>query len=192
LGLREIGFVFAPGVPVTFPPPVSTRVRGSQRETMSTMKTIFAFVLLSAVTAFSQLEPAEPPPRPRPGIPVDALFFNNHWYRVYPEKLTWENARKRCEALGGQLAVIRDEPTWKFLTASLAGTPRLWLGASDQLTEGNWEWVDGSKMSYSNWGGKLPDNIGSKEHFLALWGTTWNDAANDDPEVVGFICEWRQ
>jgi hypothetical protein len=134
----------------------------------------------------------EPPPRPRPGVPVDSVYFNNKWYRVFAEKLTWENAQRRCEALGGQLAVVPDEPTWKFLTSSIAGNPRLWIGATDENTEGLWRWVDGTNMKFTVWGGGLPDNIESKEHYLAMWGNTWNDVSADNAEVVGFICEWKQ
>lgn len=156
------------------------------------MKTILAFVFLAAATAISEVPPTSPPAPRKPGVPADALPYGNRWYRVYGEKITWQNARKRCEALGGQLAVVPDEATWKFLTTSIAGNPRLWLGASDELTEGLWKWVDGTNFKFEAWNGKPADNLEKKEHYLAMWGNSWNDAANDDPEIAGFICEWRQ
>jgi hypothetical protein len=152
------------------------------------MKTFLAIAFLAAATAFA----VEPPPQPRAGVPADSLFFNTKWYRVYGEKLTWHHAQQRCKALGGQLAVVPDEATWKFLTSAIAGNPRLWLGGTDEQTEGLWRWVDGTNIKFEAWHGKPADNLEGKEHYLAMWGNGWNDAADDNSEVVGFICEWRQ
>ena len=114
------------------------------------------------------------------------------WYQIYAARLTWEAARDECKKLGGQLAVVPDEGTWKFLIGLAPATPRLWLGATDELTTGLWRWVDGTNMKFTAWGGGLPDNVEEKEHYLAMWGATWNDAAQDNADVTGFICEWKQ
>jgi hypothetical protein len=156
------------------------------------MRTI---LVLAALAVFSASSPAVDPPRqPRAGIPADARYFNGKWYYVYAGKLTWEQAKSRCKELGGQLAVIPDEDTWKFLTNNIKSVTEnhLWLGGTDEQTEGLWHWVDGTSMKFTAWGGGLPDNVDKVENYLAMWGTRWNDVRNDEPLIEGFVCEWKE
>ena len=130
--------------------------------------------------------------KPPVGIPQEAHFFAGKWYHVYLERLPWRNARDKCKRLGGQLAVVHDEATDTFLR-KVAGGLELWLGASDEKVEGLWLWVDGTKMTYTAWNNKEPNNSHRREHFLKLAGkdSGWNDVPEDAKAVVGYICEWK-
>ena len=137
-----------------------------------------------------------PTQRPPVGVPSDALQFNGKWYRIYHERLPWNSAKQRCTTLGGQLAIVPDEPTWVFLRARTQGVI-LWLGATDEEVEGVFKWIDGTPFTFKAWLPGQPDNAyGGQEHFLHTAGNGWNDVRksgviNDRSHVVGFICEWK-
>ena len=90
--------------------------------------------------------------------------------------------------LGGRLAIIRDEKTNLFVKDLAGGVP-LWLGATDEKTDGVWQWVDGSRIAFKAWGPHQP-NGSPKENYLSIWDGQWHDVFEGEPKVVGFVCEW--
>jgi Lectin C-type domain len=151
---------------------------------------ILVFVL--APCLFCQ-QPAMP--RPPVGVPADATLFNGRWYAVAVDKVSWHTARDKCKRVGGQLAIVPDEATWKFI----AGLTQLqvWLGATDERAEGQWKWVDGSEMKFAMWSDINPTNSGGSEHYLMMKRNgTWNDTPSEwdyykDSPIVGYVCEWK-
>ena len=125
------------------------------------------------------------------GVPVDAVHFNGKWYRVFVEKTGWRRAKDRCNVLGGHLAVVPDEPTQDFIKQLANGVP-LWLGATDEKVEGVWQWIDGTPMTFRAWDEKQPEGA-RNENFLCIWVSgRWHDSFENEPKVVGFVCEWRR
>lgn len=130
--------------------------------------------------------------------PTDAKKHGNSYYKVYPEWMTWQQARDRCLTLGGRLAVVRDRDTNDFLTGLVrdAKKEEAWLGATDEVKEGKWVWVDGSAMVYTNWDTAVqqPDNKDGAEHYLILRAGVfgkWSDQPNISTQFTpGFICQW--
>ena len=64
----------------------------------------------------------------------------------------------------------------EFLKGKFGGN-RFWTGASDVVTEGTWQWTDGSPVSWTYWGWSNPDG-GASEN-CALWHNSlqgWVDA----------------
>jgi Domain of Unknown Function (DUF1080)/Lectin C-type domain len=135
---------------------------------------------------------------PGAGRPADSTEFRGKHYKVFPQTLSWRQARSRCRELGGHLAIVKDEEQDRFLTRLVGdrGLDTAWLGATDEKVEGRWVWADGSPMSYSNWNpaGKQPDNKQRAEHYLVLsvaQGGKWSDQSDRSVEFEpGFICEW--
>lgn len=132
--------------------------------------------------------------RPR-NVPADAAYFNGRWFRIFEEKVSWRVAMRRCESLGGRLAVAPDQGTWVFVSRMI-GNSIVWLGASDAETEGRWVWIDGTPMTFAAW---LPGQPNNKENedYLHTWKGGWNDnEANGRMReggrngVIGFVCEW--
>ncbi|HUQ69941.1 MAG TPA: family 16 glycoside hydrolase, partial [Planctomycetaceae bacterium] len=143
-------------------------------------------------------------------IPADAVVHNGHSYKFFPEKLSWTEAKKRCEALGGHLPTIADEFENRFVqkTAQAAfpadetgPLKSIWLGASDAAKEGDWQWSNGEEMTYKNWFGQQPNNGGLKadEHFATMMlspGSSFNEGQwSDQPDVstqqtIHLVCEW--
>jgi hypothetical protein len=141
---------------------------------------------------------AQTPPGLKPPLaaPKDAKLFNWKWYAVIHEKVSWQTARDKCARMGGQLAVVPDANTWAFIKG-LTET-RVWLGATDEKVEGEWLWVDGTKMTFKAWTPGNPDNTRAREHYLAAVPAEggWNDVEREwdaykRTPIVGYICEWK-
>lgn len=153
----------------------------------------FLAVLLFCVVC-SLAAAQQPTPKPPFGVPAGAKLFNGKWYHVFQEEVDWARAKAKCAAASGQLVVIPDEATWAFVKTLT--TTMVWLGATDEKVEGEWVWVDGTKMTFKAWGQDQPDNHQGEEHYLSTWKSLWNDApkstrANKTYPVVGYICEWQ-
>lgn len=134
--------------------------------------------------------------------PPDAVSYEGMFYQAFPSQLTWKEAMKECERLGGRLACIDDEKQNKFVI-ELIGQQKIdaaWVGASDEKSEGNWIWVSGAPMKFKNWGVRQPNNKGDGEHYLLIifnhngqpdWKGKWSDQPNKSTEhAPGFVCEW--
>jgi Domain of Unknown Function (DUF1080)/Lectin C-type domain len=130
--------------------------------------------------------------------PADATEFCSKFYKVFPQQLTWHEARLKCQELGGKLAVVKSvEENW-FMTSLIKnqGVAATWLGATDERVEGRWVWVDGESMRYTNWSpvGGQPNNKKGLEHYLIMMVAhdgKWSDQPNNSVETSpGFICQW--
>lgn len=51
--------------------------------------------------------------------PADAAAFEGHSYKFFREVMTWHQAKSRCEALGGHLAVVGGDAENNFIIAGL-------------------------------------------------------------------------
>ena len=139
-------------------------------------------------------------------IPADTRVLNGHSYKFFPEQLSWKAAKARCEALGGHLVIIETPAENAFLGQLITDGGQLdsWIGATDEGSEGQWHWVDGRLMTWTNWftRQKQPNNKGGVEHFglmsnqkLAVDGLIdwkWSDQPDESLPVhqPGYICEW--
>lgn len=130
--------------------------------------------------------------------------YTGHLYEFYtlPESewesgpITWQQAEKRCEWKGGHLAVI-ESSTENFLLYSAMkakGYENAYFGFSDESSEGNWKWVDGTSTSYTNWHSGEPSNQDGIEHYAMFYEKfqdgTWNDADGIIDAGCAYICEW--
>ena len=140
--------------------------------------------------------PSDAPVDEQPAPPAGAKGFAGRSYQIYRQELTWQQAEARCLEMGGHLAIVRNAAENQFLAAMMkaGGLDAAWLGATDAKVEGRWVWVDGTNMSYSNWGPGQPNNKGDGEDHLILllkFNATWSDQPNSSTQHdPGFICEW--
>ena len=130
--------------------------------------------------------------------------YTGHVYEFYtlPESewesgpITWQQAERRCEWKGGHLAVI-ESSTENFLLYSAMkakGYENAYFGFSDESSEGNWKWVNGTSTSYTNWHSGEPSNQDGIEHYAMFYEKfqdgTWNDADGIIDAGCAYICEW--
>ena len=128
--------------------------------------------------------------------PNDAIEFRGKFYKVFPYRLSWHEARLKCQELGGHLAVVKSEAENGFLMSLMKrqGVGVVWLGATDERAEGRWVWVDGEPLRYDNWNPGQPNNKQGLEHYLITMVAhdgKWSDQPNNSVEASpGFICQW--
>ncbi len=118
--------------------------------------------------------------------------------------VTWADAQLLCTSRGYDgLASIgsgAEQTVIDRLVSGLSGDLR-WIGLNDQTTEGAFEWVDGTPVSYTNWQPAEPSGASyyGDEDCTVIQRTAsgrWNDAACADSTFVstyidGIICSLR-
>ena len=84
--------------------------------------------------------------------------------------------------------------------SDLSNSPDMWLGATDEIKEGDWVWVTGESWSYTNWYPSEPTNCCpaqycgpqecTPESYLTVDNTgQWNDTPDGE---MFFVCEWER
>ncbi|HVV98938.1 MAG TPA: C-type lectin domain-containing protein [Planctomycetaceae bacterium] len=120
--------------------------------------------------------------------PGDTVKFGGHEYALIQGPETWHRAQKRCEAMGGHLAILDSVPESEFVR-TLVATPWAWIGGSDEDKEGEWKWVTGAAIPQSTVRGFRIDNRDGVQHCLAV-----DSAGNVDDHCgairAAYICEW--
>jgi len=153
-------------------------------------------ILAIAVLAFlatmeagvRETEGASMAPVPRHG----GQIFNNHEYLLVTKSETWQDAKKACNAAGGHLVTITSVSENTFVNG-LQGSDWVWMGFTDEAKEGDWRWITGERVTYTNWHSGQPDNKGAGQDYGMLWDDgTWDDDGGpkrpDEREY--YVCEW--
>ncbi|XP_053302297.1 hepatic lectin isoform X2 [Pleuronectes platessa] len=118
-------------------------------------------------------------------------------------KLIWNESRRQCESMKGDLVVINNREEQRFLESKVRGKkdkPEFWIRLTDSEKEGEWLWVDDTRLDPSlkfwyegepnNWRGMNPDG----ENCVTRWEKdgakdlkTWFDQSCKSPHE--YICE---
>ena len=111
-------------------------------------------------------------------------------YLLCHQATTWAMACTICEQSARHLVTIdsdsENSTLWALLGTSLGADT--WIGFNDLTTEGTWQWVDGSPVSYTQWHSGEPNDSGG-EDCAELYKTygDWNDLPCTSS--LAFICE---
>lgn len=133
-------------------------------------------------------KPEKPTKRPRP---KDTVKFGGHTYALIKEPVTWYTAKHKCEEMGGHLVILDSPSELKFVVdLCKKAEASAWMGASDEESEGDWRWIDGSDAS------KLvapfvSPNKHNIENFLCFSASLnmLNDCGSDR---LFYVCEWAR
>merc|ERR1712154_38684 len=141
------------------------------------------------------------------------LHVNGHTcYQIVLDHITdYPSAKGRCESQGGSLALVKDQATSDFLVTLLQTDHplkrRFWIGLSDTVTEHDYTWEDGTKLSdgkFDNWA-KHEGPLGSISHYIEdcvamdmMDSGYWHDYECDDkadpfdlsPTEFPYICQY--
>lgn len=149
---------------------------------------------------------------PTRSIRDDGGVSGGHCYELFKESLTWEEASRRCQEMGGHLATItsQDEMDQIIALAEAQEVEYLWLGGYTSYDDaGNvfGHWVTGEAFTFRAWSPNEPsrqDKDGTEEWYIMLWNIPsqgdwcWNDQRNDPASAVtymadsmGFVCEFE-
>uniref|UniRef100_A0A3B3BHJ3 C-type lectin domain-containing protein n=1 Tax=Oryzias melastigma TaxID=30732 RepID=A0A3B3BHJ3_ORYME len=114
------------------------------------------------------------------------LLYGNYCYHLETEDVkNWQDAEDHCSRQQGHLASIHSQEELSFLTGekhhhheweqSPTGIS-LWMGGHDSVTEGGWEWTDGSPFRYIRWNAGNPDDYYGEDCLSILINNGyWND-----------------
>ena len=91
-------------------------------------------------------------------------YYNGHYYYRSNSTATWSDAKTVCENAGGHLVVITSRAENDFIKTNLGISQHVWIGLSDEATEGTHVWVTGETFSYSNWHSGQPNNDPTQDH----------------------------
>lgn len=122
--------------------------------------------------------------------PKETVKFGGHEYALIEEKATWHVAKRRCEEMGGHLAILELPAEMEFVK-SLCLVSGTWVGATDESVEGQWRWINGARVPeviVESW---ALDNGDEAQHSLAFWVPSgrWEDGFSG--HRYAFICEWE-
>nr|ACO82038.1 C-type lectin 5 [Perca flavescens] len=118
--------------------------------------------------------------------------FGSRCFSFNIQRKSWTDAENFCKAAGGNLASVHSEEEHEFLRTFIKQVSglnrRTWIGGSDSVQEGVWQWSDGSPFNYRRWHVGLPDNLFLVEHCLHMnfLGMTWND--DWCAKIFPFLC----
>ncbi|XP_044150020.1 macrophage mannose receptor 1-like isoform X2 [Bufo gargarizans] len=106
-------------------------------------------------------------PAPEGGCPSGWLSFGQMCYGIFGteegEAVHWDNARRECQSLGGNLVTINDDLVQTFLMSNLKDVKiDVWIGLNDKKKEIKFVWTDQSGVHYTNW---------AKGHPRGYWST---------------------
>ncbi|XP_027624796.1 low affinity immunoglobulin epsilon Fc receptor isoform X2 [Tupaia chinensis] len=108
--------------------------------------------------------------------PKDWVNFKHKCYYFGKGAKKWIQARYACEDLGGRLVSIHSREEQDFLTTR-ANKKGSWIGLRDVFVEGEFLWMDGSPVGYSNWYPGEPNNHDRGEDCVLMKESgEWNDA----------------
>lgn len=115
-------------------------------------------------------------------VPYCYLSFRN-------KHRTWDEARKFCEEKKATLASINSKREQDFVKQIIADS--VWIGLSNKQ---EWEWTDGSSVTYVNWSAGEPNNGGTsnvtEECVVNIsFSGKWNDFPCDTK--FNFICKMK-
>ncbi|KAI4883136.1 hypothetical protein NFI96_020586, partial [Prochilodus magdalenae] len=133
-------------------------------------------------------------------------YFSGRCYYFSTEKKTWTESRDACVAAGGHLVIIRSTEEQDFLKRSYPGSGEqwYWVGLTDAVKEGDWCWLDGTRLSETPkyWNGNEPDNWkgGERNKYpegedcaQMLLSTTayllWDTFCDDQQTKKQYVCE---
>ncbi len=104
---------------------------------------------------------------------------NGHTYYLLKGD-TWQQVADKAASLGGYLTTINDSAENDWITSMLMnvspGGPTLryfwsvWIGLNDKVSEGTYEWVNGTLSNYRNWRTGEPTG-GTAENYVSINGT---------------------
>ncbi|MHA2296059.1 MAG: lectin-like protein [Candidatus Hodarchaeales archaeon] len=115
------------------------------------------------------------------------IIYNDHVYQLFTVETTWTDARDDCDARGGHLVTITSNDENNFVS-NLAETNNIFIGFTDELNEGTWEWITGEPVTYTFWASGEPNDDGGEDHAEMLSDGMWNDLPFDNLRF--YVCEW--
>ena len=90
-------------------------------------------------------------------------------WKLFEDQKNYLDSLLACNEEGAKLASVTSETeqNWMFF---MAGSEGVWTGLTDILDEGDYSWMDGSLLDYTNWNNGQPNNRDGNQHCVYMHG----------------------
>uniref|UniRef100_A0A7N9AS74 Mannose receptor, C type 1b n=1 Tax=Mastacembelus armatus TaxID=205130 RepID=A0A7N9AS74_9TELE len=121
----------------------------------------------------------------KPWIP-----YNGHCFYLDRTQKTWSDAQSQCRNQGGDLVSIHNVEEQSFVISQLGyvSNDKLWIGLNDRNTEGLFEWIDHSTVTFTSWKYGNPAVGTDIKDCVMITGENGNWADQACEEKHGYIC----
>lgn len=124
-----------------------------------------------------------------------AIECNGHYYKVFQMQMSWNEAKRFCENVGGHLATAEtsteNEAIKRIVNRQTNNRKGVsyWMGAYSE-PNGIWRWVTGKILSdyYDWWKGEYPGSEQFMKISFSSEGAWWHSSKSEN---LSFICEWE-
>ncbi|XP_074240817.1 low affinity immunoglobulin epsilon Fc receptor isoform X2 [Saimiri boliviensis] len=120
--------------------------------------------------------------------PENWVSFQQKCYYFGKGTKQWVHARYACEDVEGQLVSIHSQEEQDFLIKHASRTGS-WIGLRNLDLKGEFIWMDGTPVDYSNWAPEEPTNRNQGEDCVMMRGSgDWNDIYCDR-KLGAWVCD---
>lgn len=105
------------------------------------------------------------------------------------QERNWTEAEKFCNSEEGHLASVTSKEMHEFILEEVEKRKtKVWIGATDQESEGTWKWSDYSPFDFRGWiyNPDVDENVNCVELYNTIDGAGWNDLECGTP--MHFVC----
>ncbi|XP_068221092.1 perlucin-like [Palaemon carinicauda] len=130
----------------------------------------------------------------RTGCPYPYTEVVYECFYPHPKKLTWHQARRVCQGMGGDLAEPQNIYALQTYLSETFGPSYFWVGGNNLETDNRtWRWISGRPIDREDWLFLRPDNLGGDEDCLEIVMSDYPKLFNDETcsVVQRFICQYR-
>ncbi len=127
--------------------------------------------------------------------------YKGHKYKYFFEKISWSEAKKKCEDMGGILAILDTKEELEYIQNQRPCRFTAWVGITDEKNEGQWVWLNGKQIKNEMTGFLEKANsldIRDYGHILLQGGLMSRANKGNLPKgwrgqalVQAFLCEWN-
>ncbi len=112
--------------------------------------------------------------------------YKGHQYYCSVGAGNWQQGQVMANNIGGYLACINDAAENATIANFLQGQ-NAYIGFTDRASEGNYQWVSGDPIAYTNWETNQPNNLNNQDYVQILSNGKWDDINGTTPKE--FIIE---
>jgi len=104
------------------------------------------------------------------------LCFEDTCYLKSDETLTWPNGVQYCIAKDSALVSIHSRAANNYINDYVRGWDWCFIGLNDLAIEGDYQWIDGTAVNWTNWDQGEPGNFDNDEDAAVMVsGGKWHD-----------------
>jgi hypothetical protein len=115
---------------------------------------------------------------------------NGHTYYLTEGGLTFFEVRDLATLIDGHLVVIEDAEEQAWIEENLVAptsTGSFWIGLTDELTEGTYQWETGDPLGYMHWAPGQPVNSEAVDHVVMWSDGEWVTREATTPNIGAII-----